>query len=235
MVSRLMNQAEMSGNSKTAVEREESFCPECDQSLDLARHEKATVKRWTLESFVILIFGLCLTVAFGPQAWDTHLRLSRLDQEIAALQVRAAQGTLSSPGNPPTIVAGAADTMSDVLTGQSALQVGFDRDVTGIELGLFTIIVGVASWLHERPHVVDGRRNRTMPPGVPSSVRRQVGGSARELGGLVAITLVRIVLLLLVATVGLQLIRGTPPSQQLVDEALTRVIILIERIASSLS
>lgn len=208
------------------------FCPECGQSLDLTRHRKIPAKRRTREPFVFLILGLCLTVAFGLRAWNTQAQLSRLDQQIAALRAQATQGPVSRPGNPAMIV---ADTLDEVLTDQQALQVGFNRDVTGIELGLFTIIVGAASWLLERREVANGRRKRVSPQDLPSSGRPQAGSSPWEPGCLVATTLVRTILLMFVAIVGIQLIHGVSPSLQLIDQALTRIAALVETIASSLS
>ena len=198
------------------------FCPECGQSLDLARHAKAPVQRRTMEPFVFLIFGLCLTVAFGIRAWNTHREFSGIDQQIAALRVQ-------------TLTLKVDDTLGEVLEQQAALRIGFQRDVTGLVFGLLTVIVGAVSWLHERSEVGDGHRNRMGSQHLVSSDRRQGGGSTRTLGLLLATTLVRMILLLFVIVVGLQLIRGVPPSLQLLDQALTRTITVINGIVAALS
>jgi hypothetical protein len=203
------------------AERDESFCPECGQSLDLARHAEAPVKRRTLEPFVFLFFGLCLLVVFGTRAWNAHLQFSSVDQQIAALRVQTLTSKLD-------------DTMGEVLEQQRNLQLGFQQDIAGLGLGLLTLIVGAVSWLHERPEVADGQQNGLRPQHLPPSRRSQVGRSPWELGALVATTLVRMLLLLFVSIVGLQLIRGSPPSLQLVDEALTRIIAIVVTITSPL-
>ena len=128
---RLTEQLDVDEVSTSDGEGDEPFCPECGQSLDLARLQETPVKRRTLEPFVLLVFGLCLTAAFGLRAWDTLTQLSSLDQQTAALG-RAVQGTFPKPGNPSMIV---ADTMSEVLSEQAALQVGLQRDLTGLGLG----------------------------------------------------------------------------------------------------
>ena len=231
MVSRLMEQTEMSEMSETAVAREESFCPECGQSLDLARHAKTPVKRRTREPFVFLVFGLCLTVVFGLRTGNALTQLSSVDQQIAALRAQATQEPVRRPGNPSMIV---ADTLDEVLTNQIDQRVAFQRDVTGLGLGLLTLVVGAVSWLHGRLEPVDGRRMRMSQQSVRRSDRPQIEGSPWHLGGLLATTLVRMLLLLFATNVGLQLIRGTPPSLQLVDEALTRIIAIVVTIANPL-
>src|SRR5690348_15181435 len=81
--------------------RDEGYCPECGQSLDLTRHRETPIKRRTLEPFVFLIFGLCLTVAFGMRAWHTHVGMVGLGQEMASWRVaQGTVGTFPKPGNP---------------------------------------------------------------------------------------------------------------------------------------
>ena len=233
MKGRWTNQAEMA-DDVASDDDGGGFCPECGQSLDLARHQEAAVKPRTLEPVVFLVFGLFLAVVFGLRAWGAAAQLSSLDQQIAALRVRAqaVQGILPKPVNPAMIV---ADTMSEVLTERIDQQVAFQRDVTGLGLGLLTLIVGAVSWSQERTDVVDGAPKQKGPQHIPSSNLLHVRGGPWGLAGLVATTLVRMVLLLFVIIVGLQLIQGSPPSLQLMDQALTRVVAVIVTIARTLS
>ena len=195
----------------------ESYCPECGQSLDLTRYQEAPVKRWTLEPFVFLIFGLCLTVVFGLRTWNSHSQLSSLDKQIAAL--RARQSALE-----------VGDTMGELLTEQAALQVGLQRDLTGLGLGLFTTVVGAVNWLCERHEPVDERRRGTGFRGFLLPVRLQVGTGPWALGAVVAITMVRMGLMMFVTIIVPQLLHNVPPSLQLVDRALTRIAALVSTI-----
>ncbi|HEX5418209.1 MAG TPA: hypothetical protein VFZ25_21340 [Chloroflexota bacterium] len=209
-----------------------SFCPECGQSLDLARHHEAPGKRQTWESFIFLIFGLGLTVAFGLRCWNSQLRLSGLDRQIADLRAHAKQSFVPLRGNPSMIM---ADTMSGLLTEQQDLQLRFQRDLTGLAIGLFTLVIGAANWRHEWPGSVDWWGNRRRPPEFPRSRRSHVGTRAWNLGGPVATSLARVAVVLFVTNLGLQLIRGAPPSLQLVDHALTHIVAIVFTIAASLS
>ena len=192
----------------------EGFCPECGQSLDLTRHKKVLAKRRTLEPYIFLIFGLCLLVVFGTRAWNGHLEFSSVDQQIAALRV----STLTSKVD---------DTMGEVLEQQRNLQLDFQQDITGLGLGLFTLVVGSVSCLRERPEAVEGRRKRLIAQRLVSSGRPRAGGSLWVPVELVAITIARMLLLIFVTIIGLQLLRGVPLSPQLVDQALTRTVAVV--------
>src|SRR5690349_7434768 len=159
MTEQLLAEPAMKATEQASKEGDGPFCPECGQSLDFARHEKEPVKRRTLEPFVFLIFGLCLTVAFGLRTWDAHLALPSLEQHIAALSSRApaTDGDRPRPGNPSMVV---ADTMGEVLEEQLDLRLAFQRGITGLGLGLFTIVVGAMSWLRESPELVAEQRKR---------------------------------------------------------------------------
>lgn len=222
----------MEGNLASEDDADGEFCPECGQSLDLTRHEKAAVRHRRLEPLVFLVFGMCLTIAFGLRTGNTVDQLSSLDQQIVALRARAAQGTLPKPGNPAMIV---EDTMAEVRTEQIDVQLTFQRDVTGLGLGLFTLVVGAVSRLRQRPRPADARQRPNKPHGPSSSDHPPVAGGAWELGGIVATTLVRMLLLLFVTTIGLLMIQGTPPSVQLLDQTLTRITEIVATIARSLS
>jgi hypothetical protein len=234
MQERWTEQLVIDENPASDDDGDRAFCPECGQSLDVARHQATPVKRRTLESFVFLIFGLCLVIAFALRIWNTHTQLSSRDQQIAVLRTHALapQGSLPKPGNPSMIV---SDTMGEVLEEQLDLRLSFQSDITGLGLGLLTLIVAAVSWLHEHPEVADGQRRRMRSQRLRSSDRSQVGGIPWELGGLVAITLVRMALLLFVTIIGAHVIRGTPPSLQLLDQALTRIVALILTIAGFVS
>jgi hypothetical protein len=75
MAEQLTAEPAMNATQSASEEGDDAFCPECGQSLVLTRHEKAMVKRRTLEPFVFLIFGLCLVVVFGLRVWNTHREL----------------------------------------------------------------------------------------------------------------------------------------------------------------
>ena len=205
----------------------EGFCPECGQSLDLTRHHTTLANRRTPEPIVFLIFGLCLVIVFGFRAWDTHLRISNIDQKIMALRAQAANGIHPTPGNPAMIV---ADMLDDALTDQLSLDVAFQRDVTGLGLGFLAVVVGAVCWLRERPEVWDQRRKRLGLEAMrPSS--QLAGVSLWNLGDFVARTLVRVLLIMFVALVRQRLILGVPTPLELFDQVLTRLVVLVDMAA----
>lgn len=225
-----MEQSRIHEISVSTRDQREPYCPEYGQSLDLARHQDAPAKRRTLGPIVFLVFGLCLTIAFGLRAGNTHTQLSRLDQQIAALRVRSAQSTLPKPGNQAI---GIADMLAELLNEPAALQVGFHRELTGLGLGLLTVVVGATCSLGERPEVWDRWRKRSGLASLPSS-SQWAGVSLLYLGDFIAKTLVRMLLIEVVVLVRLQLNLGVPPPFELVDHVLTRLIILIDMAAKVL-
>lgn len=234
MVVQFMERPGMRDSSASTANPGECFCPECGQSLQLTRHPGDVTRRRTPEPWLLAIVGLYLAVLFGARTWQVHGVLVSFDRQIEDGRTAMMHDVFGSPSNRAMVQ---AENVVPLLTDRVALQRGFERNVTGLVLGLVAIVTAVGTPIRTALGLAARRwQGHAEIDGPSYSSLSLVSFLIRlwALGDTLARLLFRLLLIVFGGAVAAQMVRGVPLTLDVVDQALTRTVDVVTAIGGML-
>jgi hypothetical protein len=234
MAARVIEQTRPSGVAAPVCDRGTGYCPECGQSLDLARRRDGVVLQRAAGRWPVAVVGLCLILLFGFRTWQAHDTLVGLDREIAGSRAAMAHDVFGPPSNQAVVQ---AETVSPLLPDRAQLRQQLTDDLTGLALGLIALAAGAGGWnrslvpIMRRPgqgHVAGQRASHPLDALV--GIIATLAGAGNALAG----SFVQVLLILFGYFVAAQLVRGGPSTLDLLDQALARTVEIVSTVGRML-